>query len=359
VKNPVPRWECLSCKYPCEEDQRIRRERFTGGSASYLNRDQEYASSSLSYPTCTTCKGTYWFAELGAGNYIPCPTCQGSTVPSQDFGAFGAFGETAWAGDMPIGGRRENTFSSQEVLDNSTTRNSKEPLSNENSGEKSRSGPPTIPIRSAAPPSCKPDVGEEEDPQGEKDEDAINPEVQRKEELRARLAKLNRNVGMQGMFGQEDQREQRFQLASLPSGLTQENRRTETGHAAVRVPDITADKTKESIGKEDVRKEYADAGVQVDIITDRTTGAPGRNMRGKNMQMRQFRFDITAEGSNATGHQKPDSRQESISHTKVVPIGDGPRPSAMSPEMVTEILGLISQVLDERDRRQDKRSTPG
>jgi hypothetical protein len=161
-------------------------------------------------------------------------------------------------------------------------------LSNTNGDEKPRSGLPSIPIRSAAPTSCEPDVGEEEDPHGEEGEDAIDPEVQRKEVLRARSAKLSHNIGMHGMFGQEDQREQRIQLASPSRGLTQEDRRTETGQAAVRVPDITADKTKESMSKEDIRKEYEDEGVQVDIRTDQTTGAPGRKMRGNNMQMGQF-----------------------------------------------------------------------
>jgi hypothetical protein len=286
VKNPVPRWECFSCKSPCEEDRRIRRERFTGGSATYLNMDQEYASSSLFYPNCTTCKDTYWFAKLGTGDYIPCPTCQGSTVPSQDFGAFG---KTAWTGDVPIRGGRENTFSSKEVLDNSTIRSSKETLSNTNGHEKPRSGPPSIPIGSAAPPTREPDVGEGENPHGEEGEDAIDPEVQRKEELITRSAKLRRNIGMHGMFGQEDQREQWIQLASRSRGLTQEDRRTETGEAAVRIPDITADKTKGSVSQEDVRKEDANEGVQVDIITDQTTRALGRKMREKIMHMRQSR----------------------------------------------------------------------
>jgi hypothetical protein len=82
----------------------------------------------------------------------------------------------------------------------------------DDSDEKPRSRPPTIPIRSAAPPSREPDVGEEEgaleeeEPQGEEDEeeeeeDDIDPEVRRKEELRARMAKMSGGMGMHGMFG--------------------------------------------------------------------------------------------------------------------------------------------------------------
>jgi len=86
----------------------------------------------------------------------------------------------------------------------------------DDSDEKPRSRPPTIPIRSAAPPSREPDVGEEEgaseeeEPQGEEgeeeeeeeeEEDDIDPEVRRKEELRARMAKMSGGMGMHGMFG--------------------------------------------------------------------------------------------------------------------------------------------------------------
>jgi hypothetical protein len=82
----------------------------------------------------------------------------------------------------------------------------------DDSDEKPRSRPPAIPIRSAAPPSREPDVGEEEgaseeeEPQGEEDEedeeeDEIDPEVRRKEELRARMAKMSGGIGMHGMFG--------------------------------------------------------------------------------------------------------------------------------------------------------------
>ena len=82
----------------------------------------------------------------------------------------------------------------------------------DDSDEKPRSRPPAIPIRSAAPPSREPDVGEEEgaseeeEPQGEEDEedeeeDEIDPEIRRKEELRARMAKMSGGMGMHGMFG--------------------------------------------------------------------------------------------------------------------------------------------------------------
>jgi hypothetical protein len=89
----------------------------------------------------------------------------------------------------------------------------------DDSDEKPRSRPPTIPIRGPAPPSREADVGEEEgaseeeEPQGEEDEEQeeeeeeeaeeedIDPEVRRKEELRARMAKMSGGMGMHGMFG--------------------------------------------------------------------------------------------------------------------------------------------------------------
>jgi hypothetical protein len=83
----------------------------------------------------------------------------------------------------------------------------------DDSDEKPRTRPPTIPIRAPAPPSREPDVGEEEgaseeeEPQGEEyeneeeEEEDIDPEVRRKEELRARMAKMSGGMGMHGMFG--------------------------------------------------------------------------------------------------------------------------------------------------------------
>jgi myosin tail region-interacting protein MTI1 len=83
----------------------------------------------------------------------------------------------------------------------------------DDSDEKPRSRPPTIPMRAAAPPSRELDIGEEEgaseeeEPQreedegGEDEEDDIDPEVRRKEELRARMAKMSGGMGMHGMFG--------------------------------------------------------------------------------------------------------------------------------------------------------------
>jgi hypothetical protein len=63
--------------------------------------------------------------------------------------------------------------------------------------------------KSRAPPPREPDVGEEEgaseEPEDEADEDEeeddIDPEIRRKEELRARMAKMSGGMGMHGMFG--------------------------------------------------------------------------------------------------------------------------------------------------------------
>lgn len=71
-------------------------------------------------------------------------------------------------------------------------------------------GPPP---RAPAAPAREPDVGEEEgtseepaaedEEEGEEaeEEDDIDPEVRRKEELRARMAKMSGGMGMHGMFG--------------------------------------------------------------------------------------------------------------------------------------------------------------
>jgi myosin tail region-interacting protein MTI1 len=83
----------------------------------------------------------------------------------------------------------------------------------DDSDEKPRSRAPPPPVRapSARVPSHEPDVGEEEGlteegPEGdeeeeEEEEDDIDPEVRRKEELRARMAKMSGGMGMHGMFG--------------------------------------------------------------------------------------------------------------------------------------------------------------
>ncbi|CAG8949153.1 hypothetical protein HYFRA_00004775 [Hymenoscyphus fraxineus] len=72
----------------------------------------------------------------------------------------------------------------------------------DDSDEKSRVQPlsraPTAPLR-------EPNVGEEEgateEPEEEEEEEDIDPEVRRKEELRARMAKMSGGMGMHGMFG--------------------------------------------------------------------------------------------------------------------------------------------------------------
>ncbi|KAG9230772.1 SH3 domain-containing protein [Amylocarpus encephaloides] len=81
----------------------------------------------------------------------------------------------------------------------------------DDSDEKPRTRAPPPPVRSNTTPRREPDVGEEEgaaeepsnelaeDEDEEEDEDDIDPEVRRKEELRARMAKMSGGPGM--MFG--------------------------------------------------------------------------------------------------------------------------------------------------------------
>jgi hypothetical protein len=83
----------------------------------------------------------------------------------------------------------------------------------DDSDEKPRNRAPPPPVRapSARAPSREPDVGEEEgateeagpeeEDEEEEEEDDVDPEVRRKEELRARMAKMSGGMGMHGMFG--------------------------------------------------------------------------------------------------------------------------------------------------------------
>ena len=75
----------------------------------------------------------------------------------------------------------------------------------DDSDDKPRSRAPALPIRA---PTKEPDVGEEEGAfeeqeaaEEEVEEDDIDPEIRRKEELRARMAKMSGGMGMYGMFG--------------------------------------------------------------------------------------------------------------------------------------------------------------
>ena len=76
----------------------------------------------------------------------------------------------------------------------------------EDSDEKPK-GRPQLPIRAPSAPTREPDVGEEEgaseedEAEEDEEEDDIDPEVRRKEELRARMAKMSGGMGMHGMFG--------------------------------------------------------------------------------------------------------------------------------------------------------------
>ncbi|CZR64757.1 related to myosin tail region-interacting protein MTI1 [Phialocephala subalpina] len=92
-----------------------------------------------------------------------------------------------------------------------------DPQDIDDSDEKPRTrAPPNIPMRTPTAPTHEPEVGEEEGateeeaPQGgteqeeedeEDEEEDIDPEVRRKEELRARMAKMSGGMGMHGMFG--------------------------------------------------------------------------------------------------------------------------------------------------------------
>lgn len=82
----------------------------------------------------------------------------------------------------------------------------------DDSDEKPRRASMVPPGRAPAAPAREPDVGEEEgaseeEPpaeggeEEEEEEDEIDPEVRRKEELRARMAKMSGGMGMHGMFG--------------------------------------------------------------------------------------------------------------------------------------------------------------
>lgn len=91
-----------------------------------------------------------------------------------------------------------------------------DPQDIDDSDEKPRTrAPPQIPMRAPNAPSHEPEVGEEEGateeeaPQGENEEEEdeedeeedVDPEVRRREELRARMAKMSGGMGMHGMFG--------------------------------------------------------------------------------------------------------------------------------------------------------------
>ncbi|TVY52712.1 SH3 domain-containing protein C23A1.17 [Lachnellula cervina] len=79
----------------------------------------------------------------------------------------------------------------------------------DDSDDKPRSRAPQIPLRAPTAPTQEPDVGEEEgvseEPQEQQEEeeedDDLDPEARRKEELRARMAKMSGGMGMHGMFG--------------------------------------------------------------------------------------------------------------------------------------------------------------
>jgi len=85
----------------------------------------------------------------------------------------------------------------------------------DDSDDKPRTRAPLPPARAPTAPIREPDVGEEEgaaeegEPEGdeeeeeeeEEEEDDIDLEVRRKEELRARMAKMSGGMGMHGMFG--------------------------------------------------------------------------------------------------------------------------------------------------------------
>jgi hypothetical protein len=83
------------------------------------------------------------------------------------------------------------------------------------SDDKPRSRPPALPAKAPEAPAREPDVGEEEgaveepndepeaeeEAEEEEEEDDVDPEIRRKEEIRARMAKMSGGMGMHGMFG--------------------------------------------------------------------------------------------------------------------------------------------------------------
>ncbi|KAF7921569.1 uncharacterized protein EAE98_008416 [Botrytis deweyae] len=85
----------------------------------------------------------------------------------------------------------------------------------DDSDDKPKVKPPQPLVRAPTAPVVEPDVGEEEgaveepspveveeeEEEEEEEEDDIDPEVRRKEELRARMAKMSGGMGMHGMFG--------------------------------------------------------------------------------------------------------------------------------------------------------------
>lgn len=77
---------------------------------------------------------------------------------------------------------------------------------NDDSDEKPRDeAPPTL-GRAPTAPTQESDLGEEEgaveeDEEGEEEDYYVDPEIQRKEELRARMAKMSGGMGMHGIFG--------------------------------------------------------------------------------------------------------------------------------------------------------------
>ncbi|KAL2066133.1 hypothetical protein VTL71DRAFT_2204 [Oculimacula yallundae] len=79
----------------------------------------------------------------------------------------------------------------------------------DDSDERPRQKAPQPLARAPTAPLREPDVGEEEgaseegeaEEEEEEEEDDIDPEVRRKEELRARMAKMSGGMGMHGMFG--------------------------------------------------------------------------------------------------------------------------------------------------------------
>ncbi|TVY80586.1 SH3 domain-containing protein [Lachnellula suecica] len=117
-------------------------------------------------------------------------------VPSQSLHPRKSFGD---GNEADMSGAGDTTEEPEEI---STGR--------DDSDEKPRSRAPQLPIRTPTAPVHEPDVGEEEgatdEPQDEEaeeedEEDDLDPETRRKEELRARMAKMSGGMGMHGMFG--------------------------------------------------------------------------------------------------------------------------------------------------------------
>ena len=186
-----------------------------------------------------------------------------------------------------------------------TTEEPEEFSTGRDSDERPRSKAPPTPARALTAPTREPDVGEEEGaseeepPQVEEEdddeeEDDIDPEVRRKEELRARMAKMSAGMGMHGMFGAP------IPMAALPkkkksTGTSErytEDGTDDTPSASTRAPPVPMPGLSQIRSPEEVNRQLhheddeptpiarsrpADEVPDVeDVVPDRTAPPPGK-----------------------------------------------------------------------------------